>query len=193
MHVPNQQRTLTKLFPELRCRNFVTKRRLSMQIVAKHTKKKPCVQHEHVLTELPFCMPPLLVGFASLLLQRRMLHRGPGIASYFSFLTMFSSTWKVLFFQTCSGVFSLPPNQQRWYAKMKAQSEYVYVAYKFFARLAPVRMLSRCLSTQFSHRSSGGSLLRVRCRLGFLSPTGELLVPSTQESWRTMTWQLCPA
>ena len=33
--VPNQQRTLNKLPPELRCRNFVTKHRLSMQIGTK--------------------------------------------------------------------------------------------------------------------------------------------------------------
>ncbi len=35
-----------------------------------------------------------------------------------------------------------------------------------FARLAPIRMLGRCLSTKFLHRISGGRLLRVRCWLG---------------------------
>ena len=38
------------------------------------------------------------------------------------------------------------PNQQRWHAKMKAQSEYVHVAPTFFARLVPpICMLSRRL------------------------------------------------
>ena len=36
----------------------------------------------------------------------------------------------------------------------------------FFARLAPIRMLSRRLLTKFLHRSSGGSFLRVLCWLG---------------------------
>ncbi len=35
-----------------------------------------------------------------------------------------------------------------------------------FARLVPICMLSRCLLTKFLHRSSVGSLLRVRCWLG---------------------------
>ena len=39
---------------------FVTNPRLSMQVGTKC--EKTCVQHVHVLTELPFCMPPLLVG-----------------------------------------------------------------------------------------------------------------------------------
>ena len=37
-NLPNQQRTLSKLPPELRCGNFVDKHRLSMQIGAKHAK-----------------------------------------------------------------------------------------------------------------------------------------------------------
>ena len=56
-----------------------------------------------------------------------------------------------------------PPLMAR---KMKAQSEYVHIACMFFAHLAPVRMLSRCLSTKFLHWSSVGSLLRVCCWLG---------------------------
>ncbi len=36
-----------------------------------------------------------------------------------------------------------------------------------FASLAPISMLSRCFVTKFLHRSSGGSLLRVRCWLGW--------------------------
>ena len=52
--------------------------------------------------------------------------------------------------------------------KTEAQSEYVHVAHTFFARLAPICMLSRCLLTKFLHRSSVGSLLRVRCWLGNL-------------------------
>ncbi len=36
----------------------------------------------------------------------------------------------------------------------------------FFARLAPICMLGRCLLAKFLHRSSVGSLLRVCCWLG---------------------------
>ncbi len=50
--------------------------------------------------------------------------------------------------------------------KMEAQSEYVHVACTFFARLASICMLSRCLLTKFLRRSSVRSLLRVRCWLG---------------------------
>ncbi len=60
---PNQQRTLNKLPTELRCRNFANKHRLSVQIGTK--RAKTCVQHVYIPTELPFCMPPLLVGMAS--------------------------------------------------------------------------------------------------------------------------------
>ncbi len=38
-----------------------------------------------------------------------------------------------------------------------------------FAHLALICMLSRCLGTKFPHRSSGGSLLRVSCWLGYKS------------------------
>ena len=58
------------------------------------------------------------------------------------------------------------PNQQWWHAKMEAQSEYVHTAHTFFARLAPICVLSRCLLTKILHRSSLGSLLGVRCWLG---------------------------
>ena len=37
-HLPNHQRTLNKLPTELRCQNFVTKHRLSIQIGTKHAK-----------------------------------------------------------------------------------------------------------------------------------------------------------
>ncbi len=57
---PNQQRTLNKLPPELRCRDFFNKHRLSTQIGAK--RAKTCVQCAHIPTELPFCIPPLVVG-----------------------------------------------------------------------------------------------------------------------------------
>ncbi len=50
--------------------------------------------------------------------------------------------------------------------KIEAQLEYVHVAHTFFARLAPICTLSRCLLTKFLHRSSVGSLIRVRCWLG---------------------------
>ncbi len=43
------------------------------------------------------------------------------------------------------------PNQRQWYAKMEAQLEHVRNAYTFFfARLAPIRMLGRRLSTKSS-------------------------------------------
>ena len=60
--LPNQQHTLNKLSTELRCRNFVNKHRLSMQIGAKRAKKK--TRTRRVPTELPFCTPPLVVGYA---------------------------------------------------------------------------------------------------------------------------------
>ncbi len=63
------------------------------------------------------------------------------------------------------------PNQQRRCAKSMAQSERVHVACMFLRVSAPTRVLSRCLVTRFLHRSSVGSLSRVRCWLGTL---GEL-------------------
>ncbi len=60
--LPNQQRTLNKLPTELQYRNFVNKHRLSIQIGAKCAKMcAQCVLH--IPTELPFCLPPLLVGW----------------------------------------------------------------------------------------------------------------------------------
>ncbi len=57
-HLPNQQRTLNKLPTELRRRNFAYKQRLAIQIGTKCAK----TLHE-IPTELPFCVPPLVVGF----------------------------------------------------------------------------------------------------------------------------------
>ena len=59
--LPNQQRTLKKLPPELRRGNFVNKQRLSIQIGTK--RAKTCTQCVDIPTELPFCIPPLVVGF----------------------------------------------------------------------------------------------------------------------------------
>ena len=59
---PNQQRNFNKLLTELRCKNFVNKHRLSIQIVTK--RAKTCMQCVHIPTELPFCTPPLVVGLA---------------------------------------------------------------------------------------------------------------------------------
>ena len=52
--------------------------------------------------------------------------------------------------------------------KMEAQLEHVTSCMHvfFFARLAPICMLIRCLLTKFLHRSSADSLLRVRYWLG---------------------------
>ncbi len=48
--------------------------------------------------------------------------------------------------------------------KMEAQSEYAQVAYTFFARSAPISHARSALSNEnFCTRSSGRSLLRVRC------------------------------
>ena len=50
-----------------------------------------------------------------------------------------------------------------------------------FARSAPICTLSRCLLTKFLHRSSVGSLLRVRCWLGAEGRKGEghQLIPTS--------------
>ncbi len=59
---PTKGRALSKLPTEQRCRNFVNKHRLSVQIGAKRTKNVYICQCAHFPTELPFCIPPLLVG-----------------------------------------------------------------------------------------------------------------------------------
>ncbi len=51
---------LYKLPTELRCRNFVNVHRLSIQISAKCATT--CMQRVRVPAELPFGIPPLLVG-----------------------------------------------------------------------------------------------------------------------------------
>ncbi len=56
---------------------------------------------------------------------------------------------------------SLLPQPPTVACKMEAQSEYVHIAYTLCARMAPICMLRRCLSTKFLHRSSVGTLLRV--------------------------------
>ncbi len=58
------------------------------------------------------------------------------------------------------------PLHQRWYAKWKLSWNMYYTFIHAFALLVPICMLSRCLLTSFLHRSSVGSLLRVRCWLG---------------------------
>ncbi len=59
--LPNQQRTLNKLPPELRCGNFLL---ISTDRACKSAPKraKTCTQRVHIPTELPFCMPPSVVG-----------------------------------------------------------------------------------------------------------------------------------
>ena len=59
---PNQQRTLNKLPSELRCRDFVYKHRLSIQIDAR--RAKTFMQCVHIQTELPFSIL-FVVGVAS--------------------------------------------------------------------------------------------------------------------------------
>ena len=60
--IPNQQRTLNKLPPQLRCRNFVNKHRLSIRIGTKRAKNVHAMR-TYIPTELPFCLAPLMVGF----------------------------------------------------------------------------------------------------------------------------------
>ncbi len=62
IHLPNQQRTLNKLPTELRCRNFVIRHRMTIQIGAK--RAKTCMQCVHIPTELPFWKPLFVVGWA---------------------------------------------------------------------------------------------------------------------------------
>ncbi len=59
---PNQQQTLNKLPPELRCRNFVSKRR-RLSVANRHPSvPKKCVRNSHMFRpSFPFCMPPLVV------------------------------------------------------------------------------------------------------------------------------------
>ncbi len=59
----------------------------------------------------------------------------------------------------------LLPNQQ-WYAKWKHSWKICTLQTRFYARLAPICKLSRCLLTTFLHWSSVVSLLRVRRWLG---------------------------
>ena len=61
---------------------------------------------------------------------------------------------------------NLPPNHQRWYAKMEAHLE-LYTLH--FCTFCMTCMLSRRLSTKFLHRNSVGSWLRVRRWLGSCS------------------------
>ena len=57
--IPNQQLTLNNLPTELK-KFLVNNHRLSIQIGTKQAKT--CMQCLHVPTELPFCIPPLVVG-----------------------------------------------------------------------------------------------------------------------------------
>ena len=76
---PNQRRILNKLPTELRHRNFVNKHRLSMQIGANGAKLS--MQRLHILTELPFCTPPLVVGKQQ---QKQQQQQQPTISPLFS-------------------------------------------------------------------------------------------------------------
>ena len=64
---PDQQRTLNKVPTELRCRNFVAKHPLGIQIGAK--RAKTFIQCVCFPTEIPFCIPPLVVGQEWLIVQ----------------------------------------------------------------------------------------------------------------------------
>ena len=58
------------------------------------------------------------------------------------------------------------PNHQRWCAKWKLSWNMYKLHALFFNVRRRLGMLSRCLLTKVLHRSSVGSLLRGRCRLG---------------------------
>ena len=58
------------------------------------------------------------------------------------------------------------PNHQRWHAKWKLSWNMHTLHTRFLHVWRRFAMLSRCLVTKFRHRSSVGSLLRVRCWLG---------------------------
>ncbi len=46
------------------CRNFVDKHRQSMQLCARHARTR--MQRVHIPTELPFGIPPLVVGYGEI-------------------------------------------------------------------------------------------------------------------------------
>ncbi len=56
----NQQCTHNKLPTDLHCKNFVNNHRVNIQIGAECAEM--CVQRVCIPTELPFCIPPLVVG-----------------------------------------------------------------------------------------------------------------------------------
>ncbi len=61
--LPNQNNTLLIDFrPSSRCRICVNNHPLSIQIGGK--RAKTCMQCVDIPTELPFCVPPLVVGFS---------------------------------------------------------------------------------------------------------------------------------
>ncbi len=76
--LPNQQRTLNKLPTEFQCRLVPIEISListnwAVQISAKRAKM--CVQCvQYIPAELPFCTPPLVVGFFSLVPQDTSSH-----------------------------------------------------------------------------------------------------------------------
>ncbi len=59
---PTNNSLLNKVSADLRCTNFVNKHRMSVQTGAK--RAKTCMQCVHVPTELPLCIPPLVVGLS---------------------------------------------------------------------------------------------------------------------------------
>ncbi len=65
-----------------------------------------------------------------------------------------------------SGFFPPHPTSNGGMQNGSSVEIYVRIPHTFLARVAPTWMLRRCSSTKFLRRSSVGSLLRVRCRLG---------------------------
>ncbi len=59
-HHPTNNATLINFRLSSDAKNFVNKHRLSIQIGAR--RAKTCVQCVHIPTELPLCIPPLVVG-----------------------------------------------------------------------------------------------------------------------------------
>ncbi len=84
------------------------------------------------------------------------------------------------------GFVIMAPNHQRWYAKMEALSEYVSIAYTFFARLAPICIHSRCLINKIS----ASELSRKFIKSALL--VGQACVPYKFKTYPTNTHHMRP-
>ncbi len=108
------------------------------------------------------CVPELWKGWDERKKEREGMDAAPFFFALFPLLWQ-DSGQQLLFF--CQAFLNVLPNHQRWDVKRKLSwSTQVHNCIHVFGRLAPNCIL--CLLTTFLHRSSVGSLLRVRCWLG---------------------------